>query len=68
MGDLLKCLIRTQIKSDMRISQIVPNNKMLYNMGSKARNREFLGSKNEANVITVGDLRAHSHKQRRGRQ
>lgn len=59
MGDLLRCLIKTQIKSDMGISQTVLNSKMLYNISSKARNRKFLGSKNEANAVTIESQKAN---------
>lgn len=67
-GDLLRSLIKTQIKLDMGISQTVPKRKMLYNPGSKARNRRFLGSKNEANVVTVEGQKANSSKQSQSRQ
>ena len=63
MGDLLRCLIKTQIKPDMGISQTVPKRKVLYNTSSKARNRKFLGSKNEANVVPLEGQKANSSKQ-----
>jgi hypothetical protein len=47
----------------MGISQTVPKRKVLYNTSSKARNRKFLGSKNEANVVPLEGQKANSSKQ-----
>lgn len=43
----------------MGISQTAPNCKMLYNISSKARNRKFLGSKNEPDAVTAESQKAN---------